>query len=159
MLRIIPIVIALWVGGCSTTSDLPNGRTSTSRASERPRLILAKTSTRTQTQLKQETTGPASPQGPQGEAGPQGATGPVLVVMCDRTAIAELIVEFTRNTYLGNCACPFEHAKNGSQCGGRSAQPTQGKLDIPIERCDPDKVQAEIVKRFCGAVVRNGDIK
>lgn len=45
-------------------------------------------------------------------------------------------------SYPGRCPCPYNLAKNGSQCGGRSAWSRAGGYS-PI--CYPDEVSAEMI--------------
>jgi hypothetical protein len=57
--------------------------------------------------------------------------------------IRQLIIEDSIASYPGVCACPFNAARNGSSCGGRSAWSKQGgyapicyKKEIPKEMVD-----------------------
>lgn len=54
--------------------------------------------------------------------------------------IAESIAE-----YPGVCACPFNRARNGSACGGRSAWSKEGGYS-PV--CYKDEVTAEMIKEW-----------
>lgn len=35
--------------------------------------------------------------------------------------VTQLLIDESINNYSGNCPCPYNHAKNGSRCGKRSA--------------------------------------
>lgn len=57
-----------------------------------------------------------------------------------KAIIAESIAQ-----YPGTCACPYNHARNGSACGRRSAWSRQGGY-APL--CYPDDVSKEQVKAW-----------
>ena len=40
--------------------------------------------------------------------------------------IKKEIIKESIESYPGNCACPYNHARNGSRCGGRSAYSRTG---------------------------------
>lgn len=57
--------------------------------------------------------------------------------------IKQLLIEASISGYSGNCARPYNSARNGSQCGGRSAwskpggaEPLCYKEDVPEEQVE-----------------------
>lgn len=56
--------------------------------------------------------------------------------------VKQQIVAESIAAYPGRCPCPYNRAKNGSQCGGRSAWSRAGGYS-PI--CYPEEVTAEMV--------------
>jgi len=59
--------------------------------------------------------------------------------------VKQQIIEESIDSYPGNCACPFNAARNGSRCGGRSAWSRQGGY-API--CYAKEVTAEMVRQW-----------
>lgn len=55
------------------------------------------------------------------------------------------IIKESIASYPGSCACPFNHASNGSSCGRRSAWSKAGGYD-PI--CYADEVTPEMVRQW-----------
>lgn len=41
-------------------------------------------------------------------------------------AVRQAIIQESIDAYPGNCPCPYNRARNGSQCGGRSAYSRAG---------------------------------
>lgn len=56
--------------------------------------------------------------------------------------VKQQIIAESIASYPGRCPCPYNLAKNGSKCGGRSAWSRAGGYS-PI--CYPDEVTAEMV--------------
>lgn len=59
--------------------------------------------------------------------------------------IRQLIIENSIASYPGVCACPFNAARNGSSCGGRSAWSKQGGY-APV--CYKKEVSKEMVEEW-----------
>lgn len=59
--------------------------------------------------------------------------------------IRQLIIEDSIASYPGVCACPFNAARNGSSCGGRSAWSKQGGY-API--CYKKEISKEMVDEW-----------
>jgi hypothetical protein len=62
--------------------------------------------------------------------------------------IVELIIQDSRNAYYATghpCACPYDHARNGSMCGGRSAYSRPGGAE-PL--CFPKDVTGAMVMAY-----------
>lgn len=59
--------------------------------------------------------------------------------------IRQLIIEDSIASYPGVCACPFNAARNGSSCGGRSAWSKQGGY-APV--CYKKEVSKEMVEEW-----------
>ena len=59
--------------------------------------------------------------------------------------IKTFIIKESISNYPGNCPCPYNLARNGSHCGGRSAYSRAGGYS-PI--CFPEDVTKEMVKRY-----------
>jgi hypothetical protein len=59
--------------------------------------------------------------------------------------IKQQIIAESIASYPGNCPCPYNLARNGSQCGGRSAYSRPGGY-API--CYPDDVTDRMVKDY-----------
>lgn len=59
-------------------------------------------------------------------------------------AIKQQIIAASIASYPGNCACPYNSAKNGSACGGRSAWSRKGGY-API--CYEREVSSEMVQQ------------
>lgn len=57
--------------------------------------------------------------------------------------IKQKVIEESIAQYPGPCACPFNHARNGSSCGKRSAWSKPGGYD-PI--CYADEVTPQMIK-------------
>ena len=59
--------------------------------------------------------------------------------------IKKFIIQESISQYPGNCPCPYNSARNGSRCGGRSAYSRAGGYS-PI--CYPEDVTKEMIKRY-----------
>lgn len=59
--------------------------------------------------------------------------------------IAQALIAQSINAYPGNCPCPYNLARNGSRCGGRSAHSRAGGAG-PL--CYRDDVTPEMIKRY-----------
>lgn len=59
--------------------------------------------------------------------------------------IREILIEQSISSYAGNCPCPYNTARNGSRCGGRSAYSRPGGAS-PL--CYPDDVTDAMVRRY-----------
>jgi hypothetical protein len=62
--------------------------------------------------------------------------------------IAERIIQGSRNAYYATghpCACPYDHARNGSACGGRSAYSRPGGAE---PKCYPKDVTAAEIAAY-----------
>jgi len=59
--------------------------------------------------------------------------------------IKQRIIKESIANYPGNCPCPYNYARNGSRCGGRSAYSRAGGYE-PI--CYPADVTQEMVKEY-----------
>lgn len=57
--------------------------------------------------------------------------------------VKQKVIEASIADYPGPCACPFNHARNGSSCGKRSAWSKPGGYD-PI--CYADEVTPQMIK-------------
>lgn len=60
-------------------------------------------------------------------------------------AIKQLLIKNSIRGYPGNCPCPYNSAKNGSSCGGRSAYSRAGGYS-PL--CYPEDVTKSMVERY-----------
>lgn len=60
-------------------------------------------------------------------------------------AVKQQIIDESVADYSGACACPYNSARNGSRCGGRSAWSKPGGAS-PI--CYKNEVTAEMVKAW-----------
>lgn len=59
--------------------------------------------------------------------------------------VKQLIIDESIDSYPGRCACPFNAARNGSRCGGRSAWSKQGGY-APL--CYAREVTQEMVEAW-----------
>ena len=59
--------------------------------------------------------------------------------------IRQAIIRESIASYPGPCACPYNLARNGSRCGGRSAYSKLGGYD-PL--CYPSDISDETVRRY-----------
>src|SRR6478752_3369634 len=62
--------------------------------------------------------------------------------------IRSVIIQESRNAYYATghpCACPYDHARNGSACGGRSAYSRPGGAS---PKCFPQDVTAADIAAF-----------
>ena len=59
--------------------------------------------------------------------------------------IEKLIIRESIANYPGSCPCPYNYARNGSMCGGRSAYSRAGGYS-PI--CYPQDVTKEMIRRY-----------
>ncbi len=57
--------------------------------------------------------------------------------------VKQKVIEDSIAQYPGPCACPFNHARNGSSCGKRSAWSKPGGYD-PV--CYADEVTPQMIK-------------
>ena len=58
------------------------------------------------------------------------------------------IIQESRNAYYATghpCACPYDHARNGSMCGGRSARSRPGGYE---PKCFPQDVTAADISAY-----------
>lgn len=61
--------------------------------------------------------------------------------------IKQKIIKQSVESYPGNCACPYNTARNGSRCGKRSAYNKAGGY-API--CYSKDITAEMIKNYKG---------
>lgn len=59
--------------------------------------------------------------------------------------IKKEIIKESIESYPGNCACPYNHARNGSRCGGRSAYSRTGGYDVV---CYESDVTDEMIRQW-----------
>lgn len=59
--------------------------------------------------------------------------------------IRQRIIQESIASYAGPCPCPYNIARNGSRCGGRSAYSKPGGAS---PRCYPEDVSDEMVKEW-----------
>lgn len=59
--------------------------------------------------------------------------------------IKQLIIQQSIASYPGNCPCPYNRARNGSQCGKRSAWSKAGGY-APV--CYPEEVTPDMISAF-----------
>ena len=59
--------------------------------------------------------------------------------------IRKILIEESIASYPGNCPCPYNTARNGSRCGGRSAWSRPGGA-APL--CYPKDVSDEMVRAY-----------
>lgn len=59
--------------------------------------------------------------------------------------VKQQIIQESIDSYPGNCPCPYNHARNGSRCGKRSAWNRAGGY-API--CYKDEVTKDMVKEW-----------
>lgn len=59
--------------------------------------------------------------------------------------IKQKIIQASLANYPGPCPCPYNTARNGSHCGGRSAYSKPGGYN-PI--CYPSDVTSDMVKKY-----------
>ena len=59
--------------------------------------------------------------------------------------IKQQIIQESISSYSGRCPCPYNVAKNGSQCGGRSAYSRPGGAS-PI--CYPEDISLRMVQDY-----------
>jgi hypothetical protein len=62
--------------------------------------------------------------------------------------VAAKIIEASRNAYYATghpCACPYDHARNGSVCGGRSAYSRPGGAE---PKCYPKDISAAEIANY-----------
>ena len=76
-----------------------------------------------------------------------GVTGPVFAKASQLSdkQVKQHIIEESIASYPGACACPFNKARNGSRCGGRSAWSKPGGY-API--CYPNEVTPEMIAQW-----------
>lgn len=70
---------------------------------------------------------------------------PLVAADLSDDEIRRLIIEESISSYPGSCPCPYNRARNGSRCGGRSAYSRAGGYS-PM--CFPQDVSDEIVERY-----------
>ena len=61
------------------------------------------------------------------------------------TDIRQRMIEESIRSYHGSCPCPYNAARNGSKCGGRSAYSRPGGAS-PL--CYPSDISDEMVRRY-----------
>lgn len=61
--------------------------------------------------------------------------------------IKQQIIQESIDSYPGNCPCPYNHARNGSRCGKRSAWSRAGGY-API--CYKEEITDEMVSEWRG---------
>jgi hypothetical protein len=64
--------------------------------------------------------------------------------------IADKIIEASRNSYYATghpCACPYDHARNGSACGGRSAHSRPGGAEPKCYPKDVSKAEVDAYRK------------
>ncbi|MGN2411898.1 hypothetical protein [Pseudomonas syringae] len=61
------------------------------------------------------------------------------------TSIVKAIIQESIDSYPGNCPCPYNSARNGSQCGKRSAYSRKGGY-APV--CYKDDVTKEMIREY-----------
>ena len=61
--------------------------------------------------------------------------------------IRKILIEESIAAYPGNCPCPYNTARNGSRCGGRSAWSRPGGA-APL--CYPKDVSDDMVQAYRG---------
>jgi hypothetical protein len=59
--------------------------------------------------------------------------------------IKKEIIKESIESYPGNCACPYNHARNGSRCGRRSAYSRTGGYDVV---CYESDVTDEMIRQW-----------
>jgi hypothetical protein len=59
--------------------------------------------------------------------------------------VRKILIEETIAAYPGNCPCPYNTARNGSQCGGRSAYSRKGG-EAPL--CYTKDLTAEMIQAY-----------
>jgi hypothetical protein len=65
--------------------------------------------------------------------------------MLTDTAIVQLLIKDSIASYSGNCPCPYNAARNGSRCGGRSAYTRPGGY-TPL--CFKEDVSKSMVREY-----------
>ena len=60
-------------------------------------------------------------------------------------AVATILIKESRDQYDGPCACPYDHARNGSSCGKRSAYSRPGGEEPLCYRSD---VTPEMIEQY-----------
>ncbi|XEG79334.1 hypothetical protein NMD86_07950 [Edwardsiella tarda] len=90
-------------------------------------------------------------------------TGIILTALCSGIALAQnvasdeqikqAIIDQSIATYPGQCACPYNRAKNGSACGKRSAWSKAGGY-API--CYRDEVTQAMITAWKAKRAHNG---
>lgn len=71
-------------------------------------------------------------------ASPSLAKGPV-----SEAQIKQAIIQDSIDSYPGNCPCPYNSARNGSRCGGRSAWSRAGGYAPMCYPSDVTKAQVQ----------------
>ncbi len=61
--------------------------------------------------------------------------------------VKQQIIQESIDSYPGNCPCPYNHARNGSRCGKRSAWSRAGGY-API--CYKEEITGEMVSEWRG---------
>ncbi|WP_156120176.1 hypothetical protein [Aeromonas finlandensis] len=65
--------------------------------------------------------------------------------------VKQQIIQESIDSYPGNCPCPYNHARNGSRCGKRSAWSRAGGY-API--CYKEEITDEMVSEWRGRAGR-----
>jgi hypothetical protein len=73
------------------------------------------------------------------------AAAPAAAKGSSVAAIKQRIIKASIAGYPGNCPCPYNSARNGSRCGGRSAWSRAGGYS---PKCYPSDVTAAEVKAW-----------
>ncbi len=59
--------------------------------------------------------------------------------------VRKILIEESTASYPGNCPCPYSTARNGTQCGRRSAYSREGG-EAPL--CYPKDVTADMIQAY-----------
>ncbi len=59
--------------------------------------------------------------------------------------IKQLLIKESIASYPGNCPCPYNTARNGSRCGGRSAYSRSGGYET---LCYPEDITQQMVNAY-----------
>ena len=74
-----------------------------------------------------------------------GSLAPAQARALTDAQVKQLIIEASIAAYPGNCPCPYNTARNGSRCGGRSAYSRAGGY-APL--CYPSDVTQKMVDDY-----------
>lgn len=73
------------------------------------------------------------------------ATAQSVMAQTSDAAIKQKIIERSIANYDGSCPCPYNVARNGSRCGGRSAYSRPGGAS---PRCYPEDISRAEVEAY-----------
>ena len=59
--------------------------------------------------------------------------------------IRQILIQQSIRSYSGSCPCPYNSARNGSRCGGRSAYSKRGG-EAPF--CHPADISDDMVRQY-----------